>query len=86
MGQIASKLHFLLRSHWQWMVAQDGDIILFLRMSLVGVFASTIWESHTHAHRTKQKCFTESSKTKQTNKIKNAVGKGEGWGTYMRVV
>lgn len=84
MGQIASKLHFLLRSHWQWMVAQDGDIIQFLRMSLVVVFASTIWESHTRAHRTKQKCFTESSK--QTNKIKNEVGRGEGWGTYMRVV
>lgn len=76
MGQNTSKLHFLLKSHWQWIVAQDGDIILFLRMSLVVVYASTIWESHTHAHRTKQKCFTESSKTKQKNKIKKCSWEG----------
>lgn len=69
MGQNASKLHFLLRSHWQWIVAQDGDIILFLRMSLVVVFTSTIWESHTHAHRTKQNVLLNHQKqSKKQNK------------------
>lgn len=47
---------------------------------------SRVWESHTHARRTKQKCFTESSKTKQTDKIKNAFGREECWGTYIGAV
>lgn len=86
MGQIASQLHFLLRGHWQWIVAQDGDLILFLRMSLLVLFPSRVWESHTHVQMTKQKCFTESSKTKQTDKIKNAFGREECWGTYIGAV